>query len=80
MRRQPLCKTNFTINYSEEFSYTNVECNVYLLRDLSSCVANTQHRWADDLAQLIGDTYKKRKQLIDDRVNGYSFLETEVFL
>lgn len=35
---------HLTMNYSEAFSYTNVECNVHLLRDLRSCVDNTQHR------------------------------------
>lgn len=70
---------HLTMNYSEEFSFTNVECNVHLLRDLRSCVDNTQHRWADDLAQLIGDTHKKRKQLIADGVDGFSFLETDAF-
>jgi hypothetical protein len=70
---------HLTMNYGEEFSYTNVECNVHLLRDLRSCVDNTQHRWADDLAGLIGDTLKRRKQLVADGIDGFSFLEADAF-
>jgi hypothetical protein len=70
---------HLTMNYSEEFSYTNVECNVHLLRDLRSCVDNTQHAWADNLAELISNTHKKRKQLISDGVDGFPFLEADAF-
>lgn len=70
---------HLTMNYSEEFSYTNVECNVHLLRDLRSCVDNTQHHWADNLAKLIGDTHKRRKQLITNGADDFSFLEADAF-
>lgn len=70
---------HLTMNYGKEFSYTNVECNVHLLRDLRSCIDNTQHHWADNLAKLIGDTYNKRKQLIADGEDGFSFLEADAF-
>lgn len=70
---------HLTMNYGEEFSYTNVECNVHLLRDLQNCADNTRQRWADNLAKLIGDTYNKRKKLIASGVDEVSFLEADAF-
>lgn len=70
---------HLTMNYGEEFSYTNAECNVHLLRDLRSCAENTQHRWAEELGQLISDTHKNRKQRMADGEDHFSFLETSAF-
>ena len=68
-----------TINYGTEFSYTNVECNAHLLRDLQKCVDNTQHDWADKLGAHIHEMYEKRKQLIEEGNSEFSFIETSQF-
>ena len=77
--RTTVVHDHLTMNYGSEFSYTNVECNAHLLRDLRSCVENTQHTWADDLAHHISDTYKKRKQLLSESTHEFSFIETAEF-
>ncbi len=77
--RTTVVHDHLTMNYGSEFSYTNVECNAHLLRDLRSCVENTQHIWADELAQHISDTYKRRKQLLSAGTHEFSFIETADF-
>lgn len=70
---------HLAMNYGSEFSYTNIECNAHLLRDLRSCAENIQHTWPDDLAQHISDTYKRRKQLLSEGAREFSFMEVDEF-
>lgn len=68
-----------TLNYGAEFSYTNVECNAHLLRDLRKCAENTRHDWAEQLSQHIHETYGRRSQLIEAGGSEFSLIETSRF-
>ena len=70
---------HLTMNYSNEFSYTNIECNAHLLRDLQRCVENTQHKWSDRLATLITEMHRKRKERIIQGIDEFSFIEIDEF-
>ena len=41
------------VNYNEDYSFTNVECCVHLLRDLKKVVDNLGHDWAKELIELL---------------------------
>lgn len=60
------------VNYNKAFSYTNVECNVHLLRDLEKCKMNTMHDWCDKLAELIRKTMHDRNESIKERKEMFS--------
>ena len=70
---------HLSLNYGNEFSYTNVECNAHLLRDLRSCAENTQHSWAEALAAHLSETYQKRKRLLEEGSDQFSFIEINEF-
>jgi len=60
------------VNYNEDYSYENAECNEHLLRDLKKVQDNLGHKWAQDLAKLLTDTNKQRDELISNDVLEFS--------
>lgn len=60
------------VNYSSEYSFTNIECNAHLLRDLQKVYDHTQHIWALEAKKLISEQIHKRNQLIADGKTAFS--------
>lgn len=53
------------VNYNEDYSFTNVECNVHLLRDLEKTRSNLGHKWSKELKELLEETNKERNEAIE---------------
>ena len=49
-----------TVNYHKDYSFTNIECNVHLLRDLQKVTDNLQHTWSGELKVLLERTNQER--------------------
>lgn len=60
------------INYNQEFSFVNIECNVHLLRELEKCNMNTCHEWCSELKKLIQRTLHERKELIEKKIEKFN--------
>lgn len=60
-----------TINYNDDFSFTNVECNQHLQRDLQKLHDISHHEWALQLKVLIASTIHERKCILTQ--NGIAF-------
>lgn len=56
------------LNYSDEYSYQNAECNAHINRKLKGISVNTQHNWSIEMEKLLKDTFNKRKAIIDNEV------------
>jgi rRNA maturation protein Nop10 len=48
------------VNYNKEYSFSNIECNVHLLRDLQKTTDNLQHQWSAELKGLLKNTNAER--------------------
>jgi len=60
-----------TINYNDDFCFTNVECNQHLQRNLQKLYEISHHEWALQLKELIASTIHERKCLLTQ--NGMAF-------
>ena len=52
------------VNYNKEFSFSNIECNVHLLRDLQKTTYNLQHQWSKEFKNLLEKTNAQRNEKI----------------
>lgn len=52
------------VNYNKEFSFSNIECNVHLLRDLQKTTDNLQHQWSKEFKNLLEKTNAQRNEKI----------------
>ncbi|GMO28139.1 MAG: hypothetical protein Ta2B_08780 [Termitinemataceae bacterium] len=48
------------VNYNDDYSFQNAECNEHLMRDLQKVVDNLGAEWASELKALLGETNKER--------------------
>jgi hypothetical protein len=53
------------INYNKEYSFSNIEYNVHLLRDLHKTTDNLQHEWSAKLKSLLEKTNIERNDAIE---------------
>lgn len=53
------------VNYNKDYSFSNIECNVHLLRDLQKTTDNLQHKWSVELKELLGKTNTERNAAIE---------------
>lgn len=53
------------VNYNKEYSFSNIECNVHLLRDLQKTTDNLQHQWSFKLKKLLEKTNGERNEAIE---------------
>ncbi len=60
------------VNYNDEFSYQNIECNIHLLRDLEKCKLNTGHEWCEKLSNHIKKTMHDRNEEIGSDKDSFS--------
>lgn len=68
-----------TVNYCSDYSFTNVECNAHLLRDLQKVYDHTQHEWALAAKTLISEQIHKRNQLVEEGIMAFSDEEQKDF-
>ena len=54
-----------SVNYNKEYSFSNAECNVHLLRDLQKTAEHLEHKWAEELAGLLKKTNAERNAAIE---------------
>lgn len=52
------------VNYNKEYSFSNIECNVHLLRDIQKTTDNLQHSWSTELKKLLEQTNGARNTAI----------------
>lgn len=52
------------VNYNEEYSFINLECNAHLQRDLQKVIDNLDSNWAKDFKKLISESIKEREEFI----------------
>lgn len=67
------------VNYNKEYSYSNIECNVHLLRDLQKTTQHLQHEWSGKLKELLTKTNKARNELIEQGVEAFEDEEIKSF-
>lgn len=67
------------VNYSAEYSFTNIECNAHLLRDLQKVYDHTQHVWALEAKKLISEQIHKRNKLVAEGATGFQEEEIQNF-
>lgn len=67
------------VNYNQEYSFSNIECNVHLLRDLQKVSDNMQHEWAAELKQLLEKTNKERNEAMERGENEFSAAYVKTF-
>lgn len=60
------------INYNKEYSFSNIECNVHLLRDLQKTTDNLQHQWSGRLKKLLEKTNGERDKAIERDENAFA--------
>jgi hypothetical protein len=51
------------VNYNQEYSFANAECNEHLLRDLQRVKDNLGHPWSGELIGLLSQTNARREDL-----------------
>jgi len=51
-----------TVNYNKEYSFSNIECNVHLLRDLQKVADNLGHAWSGEMKELLERTNQERNK------------------
>lgn len=66
-----------TINYNEDYSFINIECNQHLQRDLQKLAEISGHKWPGQLKELISSTIHDRKEL--QQAGETSFSEKYIF-
>lgn len=53
------------VNYNSDYSFSNVECNVHLLRDLQKTTDHLGHGWSVELKELLEKTNRERKEQME---------------
>lgn len=48
------------VNYNRDYCFSNIECNVHLLRDLQKTTDNLGHKWSVELKELLEKTNSER--------------------
>ena len=60
------------VNYNKDYSYTNIECNVHLLRDLQKTTDNLGHKWSEEMKTLLEKTNTERNLAIENGESEFS--------
>jgi hypothetical protein len=50
------------VNYNDEYSFQNAECNEHLIRDLKKVIDNLASTWAQKLITLLTETNREREK------------------
>ncbi len=54
------------VNYNDDYIFENAECNRHLISDLKKVIDNLNHKWAEELIELLTGMNKKRDVLIKE--------------
>lgn len=68
------------VNYNKEYSFSNIECNVHLLRDLSKTTENLEHQWSSRLKELLEKTNADRNKEIEKGMESFDDTYVKAFL
>ena len=60
------------VNYNREYSFSNIECNVHLLRDLQKTTDSLQHEWSALLKELLEKTNMERNRAMEREETAFS--------
>lgn len=60
------------VNYNKDYSFSNIECNVHLIRDLQKTTDNLQHKWSGKLKTLMEKTNAERNTEIDRGMEAFA--------
>lgn len=52
------------VNYNKDYSFSNVECNVHLMRDLQKVTDNLGHKWSKEMKELLTGLDHERNEAI----------------
>lgn len=61
------------VNYNDDYEFTNAECCVHLIRDLTKLNENKQRKWIDDMINLLVTTNNRRKEYIDKSIYQFDY-------
>lgn len=61
-----------TMNYNDDFYFTNAECCQHLERDLQKLFDISGHSWAGKMKKLIQQTIHERNLLVSSDIMGFS--------
>lgn len=67
------------VNYNKEYSFSNIECNVHLLRDLQKTTDNLRHEWSALLKELLEKTNTERNQKIAEGEEAFEDTYVQAF-
>lgn len=67
------------VNYNKGYSFSNIECNVHLLRDLQKTTDSLQHEWSGKLKNLLEKTNSQRNDKIDKGENSFDDIYIKTF-
>lgn len=59
------------VNYNSDYSFSNIECNVHLLRDLQKTTENIGHKWSGELKELLEKTNSERNEQIGNGIESF---------
>lgn len=71
-------------NYCDDYKYKNIECNAHITRKLEGITQNANHKWSNDMKELLESTLEKRNKLLEqnkdlpDNEKVYSFDEVTI--
>lgn len=68
-----------TMNYNDDFHFTNAECCQHLERDLQKLIDISGHSWAAKMKELIQKTIHERNQLVSSGIMEFSSEKISAF-
>lgn len=67
------------VNYNQAYSFSNIECNVHLLRDLQKTTDNLSHSWSSELKTLLEKTNADRNAAMERGESAFEDAEVRTF-
>ncbi|BCG61256.1 IS66 family transposase [Paenibacillus sp. URB8-2] len=67
------------VNYNKAYSFSNIECNVHLLRDLQKTTDNLPHSWSSELKTLLEKTNTDRKAAMERGESAFDDADVRTF-
>lgn len=67
------------VNYNKAYSFSNIECNVHLLRDLQKTTDNLQHSWSGELKKLLEKTNADRNAAMERGESAFDDADVRTF-
>lgn len=71
---------HLTVNYNDDYSFQNVECNQHLLRDLQKITDNLKREWSAQLKEHIQKAIHDRNTAMEKGETAFPFEYVESFM